>query len=292
MDSLSRPAALQNSSEIPSALTRNRGGGSRIALDGLANTRDLGGMETMDGRRIRDHRLIRSGALAKATNSDIRVLIDEYHVRKVVDFRTREERLESPDPQKSMGGVSFVDIPILDAQSFGITRERGIKGFLDALIELKQDPAALMIEAYSTMLVGEKCRWGYARFFEELLALEDDALLWHCSAGKDRAGLATVLVLAALGVSQDAIRADYLETNRYLRASTETFSSFLAAYHIPHEIGKSLRILNSTDVRFLDAALAPVEKMYGSLPGYLREALGVTDEKREVLRQRYLVKVR
>ncbi|MEG0070971.1 MAG: tyrosine-protein phosphatase [Raoultibacter sp.] len=292
MDSLSKPSVVQNSRKTLPTLARECGGGGRIVLEGLANTRDLGGIETADGRCVKSHRLIRSGALTKATKSDLQVLLGEYRVKKVIDFRTREEQIESPDPRKSMVGVSFVGIPIFDARSIGITRERGIKGFLEALVELKQDPAALMTEAYSAILMEEKCRQGYARFFDELLALEENAVLWHCSAGKDRAGLATVLVLSALGTSRDVIVADYLETNHYLRASTESIERLLDAYPIPDEVKASFRVLNSTDVRFLDAALAPVEKAYGGLSEYLREALGVTDEKKEALRQRYLMKVR
>ena len=95
---------------------------TRIPLEGLHNTRDLGGFETADGRKIRPRRLIRSGQLSGMTEKDKQVLTEDYGLRMDVDFRTGQERTEAPDPR--LPGVAYVENPILSDQAIGITREK------------------------------------------------------------------------------------------------------------------------------------------------------------------------
>lgn len=279
--------------------------GGRIELEGLANTRDLGGIEAADGRTVRPRMLIRSGALSKATEHDATALIDEYRLAKVIDLRTEEERLKNPDPQDLFDGVEFLDIPILDTQALGITREGGIKGLLKAVKIIDTDLAALMIDIYPSMLLDERSMLGYKRFFAELMKNEPPvggfslgessaelpaagSVLWHCSAGKDRAGLATVLLLHVLGVPYEAILDDYLATNGYTESRTQEILDALAAYGMAGKLDDSVRVLNSADERFLRAALDAVDKRYGSLDAYVHEALCVTPEKQEALQAKFL----
>ena len=79
---------------------------TRIPLEGLHNTRDLGGFEAADGRHIRPKKLLRSGQLAGMTKKDQRVLLEEYRLRTDVDFRTGQEKAEAPDP--ALPGVEYV----------------------------------------------------------------------------------------------------------------------------------------------------------------------------------------
>lgn len=72
--------------------------GTRIPLESLPNTRDLGGIRTADGRSIRLRRLLRSGALAGISDADREKLLKEYNLKTVIDFRTDTEREEKPDP--------------------------------------------------------------------------------------------------------------------------------------------------------------------------------------------------
>lgn len=279
--------------------------GGRIELEGLVNTRDLGGIETGDGKTVKRRMLIRSGALSKATEHDAAALIDEYRLSKIIDLRTEEERLKNPDPQDLFDGVEFVDIPILNTQALGITREGGIRGLLKAVKVIDTDPAGLMIGIYPSMLVDKQSMLGYKRFFEELLkdvapvggfpletadgeSLAAGSVLWHCSAGKDRAGLAAVLLLHVLGVPYEAILADYLATNRYMESRTQEILDALAAYGMAGKLDDSVRVLNSADERFLRAALDAVDERYGSLDAYLREELDLTSDKKDALRSKYL----
>lgn len=259
-----------------------------IMLEGLPNTRDVGGLAAEDGRYVKHARLLRSGALDHATARDLEVLLDDYRVRTVIDLRTEEERKEHPDPEDGLMGVRFVDAPVLSASTFGVTREGGMMQALKMLRTAQRDPASLMEEVYEGMMLDKQSQRGFAQFFNTVLAAEEGSVLWHCTIGKDRAGLAAALLLHVLGVSRDAIERDYLATNRYVESETQNVMDALTTFGLGDKLDKSIHVINSADLRFLHAAFNAVEKEYGSLDAYVRDQLDITDEKRTALCERYL----
>ena len=170
-----------------------------IELEGLPNTRDIGGIPAADGRYVKHARLLRSGALTGATERDLEVLLDDFGVRTVIDLRTEEERREKPDPEDGMEGVRFEDAPVLNTATLGVTREGGIKGALKMLRAVQDDPAQIMRDIYERMVLDEASQRGFASFFDDVLDTQEGAVLWHCTIGKDRAGLAAMLLLHVLG---------------------------------------------------------------------------------------------
>lgn len=262
--------------------------GGRIVLEGLPNTRDVGGLPTADGRYVKHARLLRSGALDHATTRDLEVLLDDYHVRTVIDLRTAEERKEHPDPEDGLMGVRFVDAPVLSTAAFGVTREGGMMQALKALRTLQKDPASIMAEVYERMMLDEKSQQGFAQFFDDVLATDEGSVLWHCTIGKDRAGLAAALLLYVLGVEREAIEQDYLATNNYVQSETQNIMDALSSFGLGDKLDKSIHVINSADPRFLKSALDAVEQHYGSVDAFVRDQLNVTDEKRDALRARYL----
>ena len=212
-------------------------------------------------------------------------------MRTVIDLRTEEERREHPDPEDAMEGVRFVNDPVLDTAALGVTREGGLLGALKALRALKKNPAGVMEDVYERLILDEKSQRGYARFFDDVLAAgaNEGAVLWHCTVGKDRAGLAAALLLHALGVPRDVVMADYLATNRHVASHAQDVADALAAHGLAGKFDEGIRVLNSADPRFLEAAFSAAERSFGSLDDYLRDALCVTDEKRAALRDCYLV---
>lgn len=259
-----------------------------ISFEGLPNTRDLGGIVGAEGRVIKRDRLLRSGALHRATERDVRTLLNDYALRMVVDLRTEEERREHPDPQDALMDVRFVDAPVLGASTLGITREGGMREALKMIRSVKENPAQIMMDIYPRMLLEEESQEGFKLFFEAILDTEEGSVLWHCTAGKDRAGLASALLLHILGASRESIMKNYEATTRYLSSRTEEVMETLATYHLAGKLDESIQVLNSADPRFLAAALDAVEEKYGSLDAYVEQALGITPEKRQLLQERYL----
>ena len=91
--------------------------GSRLPLQNLPNTRDLGALMTVDGSHILPRKLLRSGEIYHASAADNRILSEEYNVKTVIDFRSAAEVKKKPDD--IMAGVEYYHIPIRDEDSSG-----------------------------------------------------------------------------------------------------------------------------------------------------------------------------
>lgn len=268
----------------------------RILLQGISNTRDLGGCKTVDGRRIIAHRLIRSGTLAKTTLEDRRILTEDYGVRVVVDFRTDLEKSMEPDPE--LAGVHFIHNPILTEELAGITRGQesddrksgsSLLGFLEHAKNLGANPDQYVKQLYENLVTEHSASHQYGKFFEILLSGYEGAILWHCSAGKDRVGIGTALLLSALGVDRETIILDFVKTNDYLKEETDQLVKEASVYCDEEEFLNAVRMLNGVNAQYLFQAFQAIEAEYQTVDCYLEKKLGLTKEKKELLQNRYLV---
>lgn len=260
----------------------------KIPFENLPNTRDLGGMVTENGRTICPHKLIRSGALFWSSEKDKRLLMEKYNLRTVIDFRTDSERKEKPDPE--MPGVINIQNPILEEAAMGITREekQEEKSVVQQVLERTggdaKGPEEYMQKMYHDLISSEFSRRQYAKFFEILLAQENGAVLWHCSAGKDRVGIATALLLTVLGVSRECIMADYIKTNDFVKEDVEQLLN-----KVKPEFRAAVRMLFVVVPSFLDSVFETIDKEFGGMESFLEKEMGLTADKREKLQDMYLL---
>lgn len=259
-----------------------------IELDGTCNTRDQGGMEAVTGQRVRAKKLIRSDGLEKLTDNDIHILVDECDLRTVIDLRTDVERKAAPDPIDRMPEVKFVSLPVLADSAVGLTHEHSLRSLWDEFLKLKGDPMGVISKTYPLMLLGDAGVAAYKQFFEILLAQEEGAVLWHCSEGKDRTGVASMLILFTLGVPPATIMEDYLATNLFARQRMKRIANDLKKVHVADKSDEALLALICAHKEYMDAAMEAVKRKYGSLDAYLTEALDLTPEKRQLLAEKYL----
>lgn len=263
-------------------------------LNGAPNARDLGGIETSDGRTVKYNRLIRSGGLWNIDDDDIAYL-KNIGLKKVVDFRTMQERLERPD--KIIDGVEYIVCPMLDRETEGITREAPLTDDEEAIETIKmakrimtlgRDGRAQMKSLYPILVTLEHSLSHYRQFFEILLDNEDGAVLYHCSMGKDRVGTGTALVLSALGVPKDTIVADYMITAERCAPGTECLIQNCRRYVDDEETLDFIRWLDMVQEDFILAALETVDNVHGGMDSFLREQMGLDDFKLSRLRDMYL----
>ena len=259
----------------------------RINFMSLPNTRDLGGLKTKEGRRIKEKKLLRSGALFEADHQDIEKLSSDYSLSKVIDLRTVEERFQKPDPIGLFSRLTYSSIPLIDGATLGITRERKEKS-TESMFEFMKDPIAEMERVYVKVVLSDSGKQGLGRFFDELLEPGDGAVLWHCSLGKDRVGISTALLLYSLEVPEQSIVEDYLATNNFTKSFTEDTEKKLGEIDADPALVEAIRILNSARAGFLTATVEAIELHHGSLDAYLSEALGVDSEKKEALQEKFL----
>lgn len=261
-----------------------------IPLEKLHNTRDLGGLPAADGRRIRPALLLRSGCLHKASEQDIATLLADYRLEGVVDFRTAVERGKEPDPRERMEGVVFYDFPAFSMEAVGITHGASLAQELKALSADSARPHEMVRSLYPKMLLGDEGRESYRSFMDVLLEGNGGAYLWHCTEGKDRAGLAAVIVERALGVPEEFVKRDYLATNLFVRNRAETMLDAVRdKLHLLKGVDADVDSLFYAFSDYYEAAMTAVEKEYGSFDTYLERGLDFGPDKQKALREKYLV---
>ena len=254
----------------------------KLAFEKLANTRDLGGMIARDGRRIRKGRLIRSGLLARASEKDLEKL--SQMLSAVVDFRSDIERWQQPDP--SVSGVEYFALPAVEDTAPGVTREAESDQLILHLMKDREKARAHMIKTYRDVMTSAYSLRQYERFFRLLLEGRDKAILWHCTAGKDRAGMAAFFVEKALGVPDEVLQADYLMTNQYLADEVQMLAKMLGQNGETDPV--AVDYLFGAKTEYLDVVYQIVHDDYHGFDAFYREGLRLNDSDLEQLRALYL----
>ncbi|MFE7854904.1 tyrosine-protein phosphatase [Streptomyces sp. NPDC057403] len=250
----------------------------------VRNFRDVGGLPTTDGRRVRHGVLFRSGHLAHATEEDAAFLAS-LGLHTIFDFRNAaDQKLEGPDVE--LPGVRNVNLPLSDPADGAGFWKMVRDGEIEQLREVLGDGKAAdrMIVSYRTIITERT-----AEHTRVLRSLAEDSVpaLMHCAAGKDRAGLSIAVTLLALGVEREAIVADYLESNAKHRRYKVYRSGSSSAGYSP-EVMELLSPLFEARAEYLAAAFETIEETWGGVEAYLEQGLGVTPEIRERLRGRLL----
>lgn len=260
----------------------------QIPLAGVSNARDLGGLMTADGRRVRRHRLLRSADLNGATALDVKMLCEDYELRHIFDLRTKVEIRNAEDPILRMPGVSYQFIPALGRDEVAVPDPDDIPADLHALGGFMADAPDYMKGLYRECLLGDDGQRAYKRLLHDLLDAPEGATLWHCTQGKDRTGLAAMLVEHALGVSERDILQDYLATNLFMDGWLSRLQQFLESLHVARALDVDLEAYVYAFRENLDAALGAVRDEYGTLDAYLDQALGFGEPEKVELRSLYL----
>jgi protein-tyrosine phosphatase len=241
-----------------------------VALEGAANFRDLGGYETADGTSVKWGLLYRSDNLAHLTDADLEKVAG-LGIRLVCDFRSEPEKQSEPDRLPAIDPPAVAALPI-GAESFMVKdlRERISSGDLDGL-DLRQ----MMIEGdrqFATTFAPQ-----YAAMFERISKPENLPALVHCTAGKDRAGFASALILSLLGVPRDTVMADFLLTNHYTAAATTKRLRMIKLFSLFRADTDALLPLFGVEPEYLAAAFEAIDKQHGDFDTYRRSALGIDD---------------
>lgn len=271
---INRPASV-NESQIAHSQT--------VALTGQRNFRDLGGYQTADGRRqVRWGKLYRSGTLARLTDQDYAVLTP-LGISTIVDFRTTAERAAEPTNWRA-------GEPSVLFKSYDTKGEMALMAVLTAPNAKPADVRNAMIGFYKQM--PEQYADQYGEIFHHLVSYQTP-LLFHCTAGKDRTGLASALILMALGVSRNDAVADYVLTEKAGDFRATGTGAAPSGANAPYDALRSTQAeliapLLRADPAYLEAALDQIITDYGSVQAFVQKRLGVSNTELAILRARLL----
>lgn len=246
----------------------------RLPLQGTDNFRDLGGYVTEDGRVVRWGRIYRSNALSELTPRDLDYL-GSLGIRLVCDFRSVDEREREPDRTPEGAKPSIAALPIqVEGVDPSSMRERIRTG------RIERDAMERTMEAAYRSFV-TRFRDQYATMMRRIQDPAQLPSILHCTAGKDRAGFASAVVLLALGVSEEDVIEDYLLTNEYRGGYNRFILRVVPLYSLLRTSADDLAPLLEARESYIRAAFDEIHRDYGSVDAYLTEGLGVTAAERE-----------
>ena len=254
-----------------------------IHLKGTSNTRDIGGYLTSDLRALRSGQIIRSENLSRLTASDFQKL-EEIGVKTVIDLRTDREHDQAPTVWQGDNPPRFFHFPVGDAHNDWFNAQRKMM----KRNRFTEDQALEhMVDGYR--MIAEVGTPSYQKLMDVVLDQSNWPVLIHCNAGKDRAGVATTLILEALGVDRETIMEEFLLPNEMARI--EEKAVFLAKESKKFIHGKRSGRSPSASAwlpivgvqpEMLEAFYASVDEQYGSMDAFLTE-LGVDQDARSAL---------
>lgn len=258
----------------------------RLPLEGQNNFRDLGGYRTADGKYVRWGLLYRSGQLANLTEGDYEYL-QPLGIRLVCDFRADDERSRQATHWRG-DAPEFLLTPIGTNVGGGNTR---IEQLRKLLIEraAPEQMRAFMKSLYPDMPLAAAPP--FQRVLTRLLTARGASMV-HCSAGKDRSGVFSALLLLTLGVPRETVIEDYLLTNRYVLADDSIARTAVAYQKLLGLDGvppvEALKPVMGVDRSYIEAAFETIDQKYGSFDEYRRKKLHLSDPDVEKLRGKYL----
>lgn len=255
----------------------------KIELSYQKNVRDLGGLVAFNGMKVKEGRIYRGGFLGRVSNDDI-LKINSLRLTDIIDFRSQVEYVNRPD--YVFMGVTYHNFPTLaDNTNLKIKSEyddSNLLWFLDG----STDGKLHMRNTYEESLLSKDGIEAYKNFFKVLVQDENRVVYYHCSQGKDRAGLASYLLEIALGVSEEDAIKDYLMSNEAMKLKIKQLKFMLRNKPFYNkEYARALEEVFSADAEYLNYGLSKVEEQCGSIENYLTNVLEVDIDK---LRKYYL----
>jgi len=249
----------------------------RLPLLQGSNFRDIGGYETKDGKTVRWGKVFRSGAMPLLTEADY-ALIGQLGIGSVVDLRSLEERSLAADEVDDRTGALFISNDYSMRTLFaGFQNKNGENVY----------------QGMETLLIPQ-----YRSIFKRIIA-DEGAVLYHCSAGQDRTGIATALLYDMLGVDRETILQDYHLSTEWRRPQWE-MPDLDPADHpdnplIQHYASRAASekrrpepLYSKSGESHLAQFFTYLDEQYGGSEAYMKKALGLSDSELAKLRETML----
>lgn len=237
------------------------------------NFRDLGGLSTGNGRKLKTGLLFRSGQSGRLTNSELESLVS-LRIRTVVDLRSARE---SGVRRDAGGAIVTVCLPI-ELEDKYRKRVRPLLYRRNA-----GNAVAAVVESLYAELVGDQ-KPAIARLYELLSSKDRYPVLVHCRAGQDRTGFVTAVVLLSLGVDKRDIVADYLRSTGYSVPRVRIMTRVLRAFGLGLKFVANFQAAFTAHERYVRAVFGEIETKYGTVERYL-ESCGVPQERLAAFRE-------
>ena len=243
-----------------------------LVWDGCLNVRDLGGLDTANGGRTRYGAVVRADDVHQLSDEGWRALV-AHGIRTVLDLRGDHEPEDDPPAELP---VEVVHVPFMEASE---AEWEEIAEEIEAAAVAAPDVASSTRDVYLIFL--ERFKANVAAAVRALAQAPEGGIVIHCVGGKDRTGLLVAFLLHLAGVDDREVAADYALSEERLLSRHQ---AWFEAAESDEELARLQRIAR-TPAASMEGVFAELERRYGGVEGYLRQA-GVSDEELALVRAR------
>ena len=257
----------------------------------LKNARDFSCLKNIEGRQIRPRAVIRSGSLYKLKKADAKTLVNDYNLKKVIDLRSSPEKEKKQEVL--IDGVEYIEIPYFNEDTLAITSGMG-SDVMSAIKRAENTKELIEIvpelsTVYPLMASSDYSLSQLSKCLKTIMGNRDGSVIFHCTAGKDRTGVTSAILLKLLGVSDEDIMEDYLFTNKSFTKKARFLSILCMIFMRSKVLAEKVRRVFLSDSKYLNAFFDKVDERFGSFDAFVSEGLGLTDEEIESFRNYMLI---
>ena len=256
----------------------------KLPIEGAHNFRDLGGYKTNDNLSVKWGAIYRSDALHDLTDQDLEYL-ERLKLKAIIDFRSSNEISEEPDRKIKNTEIHLLSIDPFQDSSL-LDSDKSFQEIQRDLFSGEADLSNFLVDFNKDLVT--KFSPVYKDFIDTLIANEGLPIVFHCTAGKDRAGFAAALVLSILGVPRDIIIKDYLATNSYTKESIDEKLMKIKLYSFFQANTENLRKVMGAEERYIQAAFDAIDHEWGSMEAFYENGLELSQIEIDKLRSFYL----
>lgn len=244
----------------------------------IANFRDMGGLLTNSGKRVKEHFLFRGGELNHLDQNGVHFIQHELNIQSIIDFRDLAEADSAPTPK--IDGIKNYLVP---ANQMAINFASMKEMIEDDLLSEFSDGS--LEQFYRTLPIKNSA---YKKLVQQFKTKSQVPLLQHCTAGKDRTGVGAMILYLILDVHFDQIIQEYLLTNEYMANHVPAWVERAKPYVKDEEL---LNKFIYVDEAYLKAAYDEILHVYKTVDDYLLEEFEIDEATREALQQFYTEEV-
>lgn len=253
-----------------------------LPLKNFSNFRDLGGYETQDGRNVKWGLFYRSEDLSDLKGDDLKYF-ESLGIKYVLDYRSKEEIANAPDVQvNSVENINISGMNLKGNDNLDMTVY--VKKLLSGE-KMTISPEDLLKKGYEMMPLDNPA---YKELFTLFKDPKNTAILQHCTAGKDRTGVGSALVLLALNVPEEIVIQDYLESNKTRKAFNDKVMGAIKGYIKDENLKLNIEGILGVNKSLINASLNSIKNKYVTYEKYFEEEYGLDSNKLKELRYAYL----
>ena len=245
-----------------------------INLKNTFNTRTIGNIENIHGQLVKSNILYRSDNLARLNSLEVN-LLSSYGINKIIDFRSEREIIKEPNILPN--NCEYIKLSICSDGKLS----KELKSILNGTLEI--DVKKYLINANRDFVLNQQ--HNFSRFIREIIKSNGNPVLYHCTAGKDRTGFATIIILSILEVDREIIYDEYLFSNCCIEKTiNKQLAKVCKIFDIEHKDSYKLLPLMYVELDYINTAFKTIEYVYGDINNYIRKGLGITEEEIQKLK--------